>query len=134
VTFTRLSPHLYLGDIFDATRLKAEHPKDLKYMMLDVRDLIHFSACEDEDTLDTKRILEVVDLATKYILETGNPVYIHCFAGMERSPFIAALILWGLGDWTLDEAYEYVKREHPQTIKYQSWADKIQEAMIPAMS
>ena len=43
------------------------------------------------------------------LLDAGNTVYIHCTAGMGRSPTVAIAYLYWHGGMTLDQAYDHVR-------------------------
>ncbi len=48
------------------------------------------------------------------LMQKGS-VYIHCFAGMERSPLICLLWLVKKHQLTLNESLYYLKEAHPET-------------------
>lgn len=60
----------------------------------------------DFDDLDLKRRLPACVEALNDLLKTGHRVYVHCTAGVTRSPtVIAAYLHWQL-HWPLDDAIE----------------------------
>ena len=47
------------------------------------------------------------------LIRYGNKVYVHCSAGVYRSPQIVALYLMLVNHITPSEAIEFVKKKHP---------------------
>ena len=63
----------------------------------------------DFDDLDLKRRLPACVEALDDLLKTGHRVYVHCTAGVTRSPtVIAAYLHWQL-HWPLDDAIEHLQ-------------------------
>ena len=63
----------------------------------------------DFDDVDLKRRLHACVEALDDLLKTGHHVYVHCTAGVTRSPtVIAAYLHWQL-QWPLDDAIERVQ-------------------------
>ena len=54
---------------------------------------------------------EIIHEALK---ENGN-IYIHCIAGVSRSPTIVIAYLMRLNQWSVYESIEYVKSKRPMT-------------------
>ena len=48
-------------------------------------------------------------------LQNQQPIYVHCFAGIERSPAVCVAYLCRYGQQNLWEALEWVKSVHPPT-------------------
>jgi protein-tyrosine phosphatase len=47
--------------------------------------------------------------ALRRLIDQGNTVYLHCTAGINRSPTVAAAYLHWCSGWDLDTAVKYVK-------------------------
>jgi protein-tyrosine phosphatase len=47
--------------------------------------------------------------AVEQILEAGETLYLHCTAGINRSPTVAAAYLYGCLHWPLERALEHVR-------------------------
>lgn len=86
-----------------------------KYHYVKVIDnnFTHFN----QDALD-----KVVKIVLKLKTQNNNPILIHCYSGIERSPFTVAWVLFRLG-YIKDfyEAYNLVKQKHPQTQDRTHW-------------
>ncbi len=46
-------------------------------------------------------------------LKGGGTVYVHCFAGISRSPSIVAAYLISTRGWTVEAALEFIRKERP---------------------
>jgi protein-tyrosine phosphatase len=51
--------------------------------------------------------------ALRELLEEGHTVYVHCTAGMGRSPSVVVAYLHWIDDWGLGEALNHVSSFHP---------------------
>lgn len=60
--------------------------------------------------------LDAVAARVEHERSVGRTVYLHCGQGIERSPLVAAWVLWKLGETpTFDRAYDEVARLHAPT-------------------
>lgn len=62
----------------------------------------------DDDDLRAK-LPEAVRVL-KELLDDGNTVYVHCSAGVNRSPSVVIAYLHWEKDWTLEEAERHVRK------------------------
>lgn len=62
----------------------------------------------DFDRADLQRKLRDCVELLKNLLENGDVVYLHCTAGVSRSPTVAAAFLHWKQGWTLDEAITHL--------------------------
>ena len=86
---------LGISGIVEATRI------DLEYRNVAVNDF---------DDLDLKRKLSTCVEVLDDLLSKGHTVYVHCTAGVTRSPtVVTAYLHWRLG-WNLEEAFDHVQR------------------------
>ena len=67
----------------------------------------------DFDSEDLRRKLPDCVEALNQLLEDGHIVYVHCTAGMGRSPSVAIAYLHWVEKRDLDEAVRYVKKRRP---------------------
>ena len=78
--------------------------KFIRYVLPD-----HRSNKQISDT----EILDCIKILIKYIQEA--PVYVHCKAGMERSPLICIAWLMYKKKLTLTQSLDYMMQIHPST-------------------
>jgi len=64
---------------------------------------------EEEQAVLRRRLLECVDTLVQ-LLAAGHTVYLHCTAGIGRSPTVAIGYLHYYLGWQLDAAVRYVKQ------------------------
>ena len=78
--------------------LKCKFPHKYNYLKLNLRDY-------EEDSL-----LPYIEKSVQFIVDNfPNGVFVHCKAGISRSPSIIIAFLIKSYKYTYDEAYEYVK-------------------------
>lgn len=65
---------------------------------------------DDDDLRD--ELPEAVRVLTE-LLKTGHTVFMHCNAGVNRSPSVAICFLHWIEGWGLDEAVQHVTKRHP---------------------
>lgn len=70
-----------------------------------------------------------VDRVHEYI-QTSSPLYVHCIAGMERSPTICVAYLYKHKGMKLWEALNWVKQANPRTNILDSQLKAIQQLSI----
>ncbi|NET30727.1 MAG: dual specificity protein phosphatase family protein [Cyanothece sp. SIO1E1] len=66
------------------------------------------------EPLRAKQLIDVVEIIHQY-LQVQTPVYIHCLAGMERSPTVCTAYLCRYHGLELWEALNWVKQVRPKT-------------------
>jgi len=64
----------------------------------------------DGDTLELRDKLPGCVRALDELLKSGHTVYLHCTAGMNRSPTVAIAYLWWCRGWSLKDAAAHVAR------------------------
>jgi protein-tyrosine phosphatase len=99
--------NLQTDEDFEEVRFYDEHPEVLytdtgvKVCRVPVRDFDESQLCQ--------KLPECV-AALRRLLDKGHTVYLHCTAGVNRSPTVAiAYLHWCLG-WELDTAVAYVEK------------------------
>jgi len=63
-------------------------------------------------SLQAPQLLKAIQVATAMV-EAGQPLYLHCWAGIERSPLLAIALQCSAWHLDLFEALAWVKRHHP---------------------
>jgi hypothetical protein len=128
--FSKIINHLYLGDEQDYFNLKkSNHIIKKPYLFVDARPF--FNILSGDANAKELMICPLNALAASLavLIANGVTVYIYCQAGMERSPFVAALTLFQLvGEprQTLEECYREVAQKRPETIIYPQWVEAMQ--------
>jgi protein-tyrosine phosphatase len=80
---------------------------------------------ETEDGVETRASPRMLDEASDTIakaLKRGRKVFVHCGAGLERSPLAVAWYLWRSGAATsLEAAYVTVLQKRPAARQHADW-------------
>jgi len=63
----------------------------------------------DFDRAELRRKLPQCVAALSDLLDAGEPVYLHCTAGVNRSPTVAAAFLHWKRGWDLDQAVAHLQ-------------------------
>ena len=120
--FTKIEPHLYLGDESDLKFIYSFRTNK-PYLYVDARpffNILHADPNAEELMVEPLRALSA---ALAMLVSNYVDVYIYCQAGIERSPFLTALVLFQLGRGTIEECYHQVVIKRPETLVYQAWVD-----------
>lgn len=75
---------------------------------------------DHEGYVDTEQL----DILADEIFVARRPnkrVYVHCYAGMERSPLVVAWYMQKYVGHTLNSAYKHIQEKHPQTQNRECW-------------
>lgn len=117
--FDKIIDGLYLGDEQDFKRCNTTKP----FLFVDARAFFNtLSGDADASELMIGPLMSISKACAGLILD-GVDVLVYCQAGMERSPFLVALILNQMGKGTIEECYDFVKTKHTQTIQYSQWVN-----------
>ena len=109
----RILDNLYLGSDSDKEYFKFSDER-----LVATLDLRGWNMEEDMKKNNLYRIDQTLEILHNLIeLEVSTLVY--CDGGIDRSPFIIACYLLKWYPWEL--AYDYVKKEHPQTKIHDDW-------------
>jgi hypothetical protein len=117
--FDKIIDNLYLGDAEDFKHCYVSKP----YLFVDARGFYNTLGGEANGDELMVEPLMTISKACARLVEKGYYVMVYCQAGMERSPFLTALILFEMGKGTIQECYDFVKTKHPQTIQYSQWVN-----------
>ena len=124
-----ITDYLAVGDIGDLDDVR--YLRKLRTIPVDVRDLfaehVHLENTDADIAVESWDVnWEALDQFVSDLEqhEGEQKVMIHCSAGIDRSPFVAAYYLFKKGDWTIDEAYAYVKNKRPQTFIHVEWMNQ----------
>ncbi|GAB4819964.1 hypothetical protein N2152v2_007010 [Parachlorella kessleri] len=105
------------------TILNLQEDKDMQYWGVDIRQLLDRAQQRDVKLLRTpardfdphslRAMLPAAVAALERAKQSGGKVYVHCTAGLGRSPAVAIASLYWFGDMQLDEAYKYLTSIRP---------------------
>jgi len=120
--FDKIVPHLFLGDAHDYELLNGvsgliEKP----YIFVDARPFYNMLLGDANGNELMIYPLNTLAFSLSKLVETEIDVYIYCQAGMERSPFLTAVVLFYLNKGSLAWCYDYVKSKRPETLIYDVW-------------
>lgn len=63
----------------------------------------------------------LADIIATAVLSYKKNVFVHCTAGLERSPLVVAWYLHQYEGLSLDEAYSYVRNSRPEALDRRAW-------------
>jgi len=111
----RVLENLYLGDEQDSNNFwLSQEPLhttlDLTGWNLDEKGMT------PSQSFFLQNLCELINIA-----RSQGPVLVHCHAGIDRSPFAVAVYLFEEHPFTPENAYDFVKACHPQTIIHDDW-------------
>ena len=120
--FNKIVPHLFLGDYHDYELLSGmigaiEKP----YIFVDARPFYNLLQSDANGKELMVFPLRTLAFSLAKLVEANIDVYIYCQAGMERSPFLTAIVLFYLDMGSLAWCYNYVKTKRPETLIYDTW-------------
>jgi hypothetical protein len=114
--FSKIFPGLYLGRARKAARLRAAGIRAIVNVARDRYDgrRRHFPLAEGVN--DPRKLLVVVACLERRLQRKRVPIYLHCIAGRNRSPVVAAVFLVKRRRFrSFRQALRFVKRVHPPT-------------------
>jgi atypical dual specificity phosphatase len=86
----------------------------------------------DFDDEDQRRCLPDAVRALKTLLESGHRVYVHCTAGINRSPLVALAYLNFVENQPHSEAFALIRRQRPQAApSWEAFAGCRQDLLKP---
>lgn len=123
--WTKIEDNLLLGDLQDAKEFATlkdgviicvleNRPEDEPFRAL------HIPIITNSSHVHSKDLSNISDVITA-LLNAGNKVFVHCMAGLERSPLVIAYHLAKTKRITLDEGYRIVKKNRPQIYDRSTW-------------
>jgi len=110
----QIAKNLYLGD--DQVSREGFH------LALDLTEWHAEEAFEYKDYSVPYRAIQEIHKHLYKLGSINELVLVFCHGGMDRSPFVVAMYLHHYHGKTVYEAYEAVKKRHPQTIIHDDWA------------
>ncbi|CAD8083437.1 unnamed protein product [Paramecium sonneborni] len=92
--------------------LKQKFPQDFQYHQINIQDSLNQS------------ILEYLDQTYNFIDQAQN-VFVHCAAGINRSPAIVCAYLMKKNKWNYEQAFQFVKERRPVVNKQTNFAQQL---------
>jgi len=94
----------------------------LKHPILIRASTYRLSADFEDDYADPY----TMDFIAKIIHDTINSkkILVHCAAGEERSPLAVIWYIHKYSNMNIDDSYEFIRKQHPQTLDRRSWLRK----------
>jgi len=81
-----------------------------------------------QEPLQLDRLAEALERAER-LLAHGDPVYLHCLAGIERSPLLAVGLTARQRNLSLFEALDWVRRCHPPALPLASQLELLEQLL-----
>lgn len=81
-----------------------------------------------QESLTLQRLAEALD-RSELLLQSGDPVYLHCMAGIERSPLLAVGLTARQRGLSLFEALDWVRRCHPPALPLVSQLELLEQLL-----
>jgi len=157
MTYAQVTSRLYIGSHPESIQdievlqkilaitaiLNLQTNEDMAIVKLNWQPLeSHYKTCavslsrmpiEEEQAVLREKLLECVD-ALVQLLAAGHTVYLHCTAGIGRSPTVAIGYLHCHLGWQLDDAVRYVKQlrqcsPHVEALRRAIWDREKQESL-----
>jgi protein-tyrosine phosphatase len=120
-SMTKLADRLYLGNVFNARELEFHNPNKIT-AVLDISalpayprndDIVYFRAeFLDGHEIPLRDFTECIAFL-KFCYENGHTIFLHCAAGMSRSPVIFASFMHYMGFMDFDEAVLHIQSVRP---------------------
>jgi protein-tyrosine phosphatase len=114
-----IDSNLCVGSLEAVIKFRKNDLSKLKVEVLDVRSYFDPVTWEPWDS-----VYRLVD-EIRRLQDSGKIGLIHCFAGVDRSPFVACLYLGTKYNLLFKEAYKLVKERRPQTTIHMEWLTKM---------
>lgn len=128
--FNKIIPHLFLGEFHDYELLRKQCRLFAKpFLFVDARPFFNLLSADPSTEELMVEPLRALSASLAMLVSNDIDVYIYCQAGMERSPFLTALVLFQLGKGSLIECYWQVKSKRPETLIYNIWVSAMEEAL-----
>jgi len=114
---SRVLDNLYVGDISLLENRKIAIDLGIDFI-LDAR--FNFDSDNDDWEINWNRLERFTDGAIR-LLQEGYTIAIYCYGGIDRSPFVTAVILSKYRNLPFPKAYQIVMKKRPQTMWHGEW-------------
>lgn len=124
--YNQILSNLYLGDLQDSLQFAKDYPDGHIIVVLEDRpqsepmQSIHVPVLTSSGHVHNTQLNKVACIIDA-LLGQNKPLLVHCAAGIERSPLTVAWYLHKYHKFSMDGAYEVIKRKRPQIADRQIW-------------
>jgi protein-tyrosine phosphatase len=70
------------------------------------------------------KVMKVGDMLVA-LTKFNAKVLVHCFVGIDRTPFVAMVYVGKKYDMSYKDAYEFVKKKNPHTVFHWDWVEML---------
>jgi len=117
---------LAVGTLDDARSREMLQCENIDFV-IDVRHHFTFKQLITGDEINPFVSVEGLAEGVALLLENGYTVLLYCMGGVDRAPFVAALVLYFmyLEGLPFMQCYEDIKEMNPQTFIHDEWARQL---------
>lgn len=133
--FNEIIPNLYIGNIDGAQNKDFLINKKIKVIINCTKDLPNYFQSDKKLQIEYYRLAvndslldEDIELMTEYLpkyvniinesLKNNKPVFVHCYAGRQRSACLIAAYLMYKYNYTLEQTYKYIIDKRNEAFHY----------------
>jgi protein tyrosine phosphatase len=131
--YAEIIPNLFIGNIVAAQDMHFIKNNNIKVIINATNDIPNFHIFDDnleyyrlpvDDSLDEYDINKMSEYLNEYVLIIDNalknnkPVFVHCYAGRQRSAALIAAYLMYKYNYTIQQAYDIIIKKRPEAFHY----------------
>jgi len=122
MSYNWVDERLAVGDIHVGRfTVRQQMQKENVDHVMDIR--LYFTQEREKDLegeMPTEKLISAIYRVCQ-LMADDNRVIVHCYGGIDRSPFFAAATIAIYNNVDIDIAYERVQTRRPQTIYHPEW-------------
>ena len=113
-----------VGGLEDAFSVKDLREADID-LIIDARTLFDDFFGTNKRPI-VKKVLNAGDMLVA-LTKFDVKLLVHCLMGIDRTPFVAMVYVSKKYDMPYKEAYEFVRKKHPNTVFHWDWVEMLGE-------